>query len=409
MLYKYYPDKMINFLKMILENLEVQGDEQNIKEVANKLVQSCLISGNYQHALEYAGKILSRTPHSSFNPAERNFNLNYFLINMVTLEIYFNLGRLNEGIELSKELFENIDVATASETILPEGFSKKQFNDAILDALFFVNFSRVIQLAPDRQEKLDELITKMPNATCFKLLSLLNGFMQGQNIVEQMTQIAQSGLQDKYSLILFPMLQALISLLYKDYNSLANYIYSAKIQASAINFHQMELFSELLIGYAYQNLGNLKKAKQIYLSITDSSSDKGLKNITYLSWLLNAKLEFSEGKQEIALNIMNNALLSLEKDENASGYILLLFKMFYSELMINTGQLEQALFCAEQAFDSAVKNKIILHLPQIADILAFIYNQIISSNQPAEIQNAYKNKMINLQNTMNKFMQNPQA
>ena len=52
MLYKYYPDKILKFLQMLLTNLEHQKDDARIKEVANKLVQSCLISGNYNNALE---------------------------------------------------------------------------------------------------------------------------------------------------------------------------------------------------------------------------------------------------------------------------------------------------------------------------------------------------------------------
>ncbi|MBS4759433.1 MAG: hypothetical protein KHX03_01890 [Clostridium sp.] len=410
MLYKYYPDKIMNFLQMLLENLESQNDDKKIKEVANKLVQSCLISGNYHNALEYIGKIISRTPRSSFNPKDKSFNLNYFLVNMVTLEIYYNLGRLSECIELADELFKYIDLSEGTQNILPEGFSKKQFDDAILDALFFVSLSRIIQLKSDAKEYIQTIIEKAPqNYTCFKLLILLADFLTGEDIIENMTQIAQQGLNDKYSQILFPMLQAMISLKFQDWNNLGNYIYNAKIQASSLHFHQMELFCELMIGYAYQNLGNLKKASQIYLSITDTSSDKGLKNITYLSWYLNAKIEFQQGNLEIAANILNNAMLSMENDENISDYFIMLFKTFYAELMLHRSKFEEALFCTEQAFDIAVKNRLVLNLPKIADMLAFIYNQILSSGQPAEIQEIYKNKFKNLQQVMSQVMQSTSA
>ena len=401
LLYKYYPDRIMNFLQMLLDNLEQQNDDQKIKEVANKLVQSCLISGNYHNALEYIGKIISRTQRSSFNPKDKNFNLNYFLVNMVTIEIYYNLGRLNECIELSDELFKDIDISTIDESILPEGFSKKQFDDAILDALFFTSISRIIQLKPDTQEYLQNIISKAPqNYTCFKFLWLLNEFIHGKDIIAPMKELIQQGLNDKYSQILFPLLQALVSLKYQDWNNLGNYIYNAKIQASSLRFHQMELFCELMIGYAYQNLRNFKKAKQIYLSITDSSSDKGIKNITYLSWYLTAQISLLEGNVELALNILNNAMVSMENDENASDYLVMIFKTFYSELMLNTGKFEQALFCAEQAFDIGLKNRILLNLPKIADILAFIYNQILSSGQPPEVQQMYKNKFLKLQQIM---------
>ena len=154
LMYKYYPDKIRNFLEVLLENLETQNDDQRIKEASNRLVQSCLISGNYNNALEYIGKIISRTPRSSFDPDDEDFNLNYFLVNLVTLEIYFNLGRLNECIELGDELFKYIDLSTITDNVLPEGFSKKQFEEALCDAMFFICISRMILLKKDRVDVL---------------------------------------------------------------------------------------------------------------------------------------------------------------------------------------------------------------------------------------------------------------
>lgn len=405
MLYKYYPDKIINFLEMLLENLEEKQDDQKIKEVANKLVQSCLISGNYNNALEYIGKIIARTQRSSFNPNDKDFNLNYFLVHLVTLEIYFNLGRLNECIELGEELFRHIDLRTVTENVLPEGFSKKQFEDAILDALFFINAARVIQLTPDRQEKIDFVINTHPqNYACFRLLKLFIDFYEGKDIIEPMKQIAKSGLNDKYSQMLFPLLQGLISLRYKDFNGLGNYVYNAKIKAADIHLHQLEYFCDLMIGYAYLNIGNLKKAKQIFYNILDISSDKGLKNIGYMSWFLISKAEYQDKNIDMAVEILNNSVLKMEKDSNITEFFMLLFKTFSAEIMLTTDpqhKLEQALYSCEQAFDSSLKKQLYVYLPQIADMLIFIYNQILSSQQSKEIEDIYQKKLVNVQQTMN--------
>lgn len=404
MLYKYYPDKIINFLEMLLENLEEKKDDQKIKEVANKLVQSCLISGNYNNALEYIGKIIARTQRSSFNPYDKNFNLNYFLVHLVTLEIYFNLGRLNECIELGEELFKHIDLKTITESVLPEGFSKKQFDDAILDALFFINAARVIQLKPDKREKIERVINEHPqNYACFRLLYLFVDFFEGKDIMHSMNQIAQSGLNDKYSQILFPILQGLITLKLKDYNGLGNYVYNAKIKAADIHLHQLEYFCDLMIGYAYLNIGNLKKAKQIFYNILDVSSDKGLKNIGYMSWFLISKAEYLENNFNMAIEILNNSLLKMEKDSNISEFFMLIFKTFFSEIMLTSGpkhNFEQALYSCEQAFESSVKRQLYVYLPQIADMLIFIYNQILNSQQTQEIIDTYQKKIQYVQQTM---------
>lgn len=407
LMYKYYPDKIRTFLEALLTSLEAQNDDQRIKEAANKLVQSCLISGNYNNALEYIGKIISRTPRSSFNPSDKNFNLNYFLVNLVTLEIFFNLGRLNECIELGDELFQYIDLSTITENVLPDGFSKKQFEEALCDAMFFICMSRVILLKKDRVDVLIEFEERTNKKyTFFKLLYVFNEFLEGKNILEPMKQIAQSGLRDKYSQILFPVIQGLIAWSYKDWNNLGNYVYNGKLISALLNQHQLEYFCDLMIGFAYQNLGSIKKAKQIYYNILDMSEEKGIKNITYLSWALIAKAEFQEGNIDMAVGIINNSILNLEKDPDASEYFIMIFKAMSSEVMVAVkANIEKAMFCAEQAFETAAKNKLNLYLPQFADMLMFIYNTICASKQPPQVIENFKHKSAYIQQTMAKFAQ----
>lgn len=394
MMYKYYPDKIINFLQTLLTSLEAQNDDQRIKEVANKLVQSCLISGNYNNALEYIGKIISRTQRSSFNPKDKNFNLNYFLVNLVTLEIYFNLGRLNECIELGDELFKYIDLSTITDSVLPEGFSKKQFDDALADAMFFVCMSKTIQLKPDRKEVLKQFEQRTNGRfSFFRLLYLFNEFLENKNILPQMTQAAQDGLKDKYSQILFPVIQGLIAWRYQDWNNLGNYVYNGKLVAAILNQHQLEYFCDLMIGFAYQNLGNVKKAKQIYYSILDSSEEKGIKNITYLSWVLIAKAEFQENAGQMAVGIVNNSILNLEKDADVSEFFVVMFKSLSAEIMLSSGgNIEKALFCAEQAFETAYRSHLNIYLAQLADMLIYIYNTICSTKQPDEVIQNFRKK-----------------
>lgn len=406
MLYKYYPDKILSFLQMLLSNLETQDDDQKIKEIANKLVQSCLISGNYNNALEYIGKIISRTSRSSFNPNDKDFNLNYFLVNLVTLEIYFNLGRLNECIEIGDELFRYVDLNTLTDNVLPEGFSKKQFEDALLDAMFFVCASRVIQLKPDAKNVIEVFKERTPqHYSCFKLLVLLLEFFEGKDILEPLKQVAMAGLNDKYSVILFPMLQGLISWRFQDWANFGNYMHNAKLQAAALHLHQMEYFCDLMIGFAYQNLGDRKKSKQIFYSVLDLSEQKGIKNITYLCWNLIAKAEFEDGNAEMAVGLVNNSILNMENDVNVSEFFVLMFKTLSAEIMLLTNaNFEQALFCAEQAFEIALRCKLYIYTAQIADMLLFIYNKIVTTEQPKEIADSFQRKIEYVNNTMAQFV-----
>lgn len=410
-LYKYYPDKIINFLETILANYEANGDEKKIKEIANKLVQSCLMSGNYNNALDYIGKIISRTPKSSFNPKSSDFKLNYYLTNLVMLEIYFNLGRLNECVELGEELFEYIDISLIDENILPEGFSRKQFEDTLLDALFYVNLARIIQLKPDRKEKLQELISSTSGKySCFVLLDLLNDFFMGKDILAQMNQVLENGFTDKYSSILFPILQACVSMLYQDWTAFGNYFYNAKINAKSLQLYQVDAFCDLMIGFAYQNLNNLKKAKQIYYSILDISAEKGLKNISYLCWYFVSRVEYLDGVGHISEEIVSKSILKMENDDNCSELFEFLFKTFSAQIMLekNNAQLyEQVVFILEQSFSLALKKQVYLNLPVIANALQYVYNAVLSITNEENIGVVYRNKIDNLNKTMSKLFQLP--
>ena len=405
LMYKYYPDKILTFLQTLLSSPEIQNDDKKIREVSNKLIQSCLMSGNYNNALEYVGQLISRTPAGSFNPKDKDFNLNYFLINLVTLEIYFNMGRLNECIDLGDELFRHIDIKNLTDSIVPEGFSKKQFEDAILDALFFISASRIIQLKQDSREFFNKIInTTQQSYTCFQILALFMEFFEGVDITQKLNALEKNPHQDKYAEILIPVLKGLICWRMNDWESLANFIYDAKLKSSYLHLHQIESFCELMIGLAYLKLSNQKKAKQIFYNILETSESKGLKNITYLSWLLITEAEFTDGNQEMAIGLLNNSILNIESDENASKLFILAFKTLSSELAINLKtNIEQALFCAEQAFDIAFKEKLYIYLQQIANILMYLYNVIINSQNDENTINHFKIKISNLNSTMAQF------
>ncbi len=403
-MYKYYPDKIMHFLQMLLNNFEETQNDEKTMETANKLVQCCIMSGNYNNALEYIGKIISRTKRSSFNPHDKNFNINYFLMNLVTLEIYFNLGRLKECIELGEEIFKYINPAEITDEILPEGFSKKQFDDATLDALFFVTLSRIIQLTLDKKEKIQTLTNNFSNKySCFKVLMLFVDFIECKNIADSMQKVKNEGLNDKYAQVLFPILEGFWALRHNDFESMANHIYNAKIKASEKQMYQFMYFCDLMIGYAYLNLKNTRKAKQIFYNILDISSDKGMKNLGYMSWFLIAKAEYLDNNLPLTNEIIERSILKMEKDANLSDIFILLFKIFSSEINLSSAsqvKLEQPLYNCEQAFDISLKKQIYLYLPQIADMLIFVYNKILSGNQASSIQDVYKNKIQQIQLTM---------
>ena len=315
---------------------------------------------------------------------------------MVTLELYYNLGRLNECVELGDELFKYININNFADSILPQGFSRKQFQDAIVDALFFVSLSRIIQLKEDAEKRISDIIPAVANSyACFDLLLILRKFLSGQNIAQDLNRFENRDFsQDKYSQILYPILRAMTALRLQDWDSLGDYIYQAKLVSNSYCLHQIEHFCDLMIGFAYQNMGNTKKAKQIYYSVLDASSAKAIKNITYLCWYLIAQIERLEGNNDTAKGILNNALLNMEKDENVSPYFIMMFKTMYAELLLMNSEVEKALFCANQSFEIISKHRLGLNLSHISNMLTEIYKWLMGNEKDPHAVEFYKKKLM---------------
>lgn len=404
-MYKYYPEKIISYLQALLSDLEIKQDNAQVKDIANKLVQCCLMSGYYNNALEYLGKIIARMPKSSFNPKDKNFSLNYFLLSLISIEIYFNLGKLNECIEIGDELFMDFDIIEFKQTILSENFSKQDFDDSILDAHFFIMLSYILKAHPNTRERLDLILnSEMGKYSCFKLLALFLDLLACPDISFKLEDLKNIQFNDKYSSILLDLLFAFDSLVKNQIDDFSNYIYNAKVQASVLNQHQIKYFCDLMIGYAYQNLGNIKKAKQIYYSVLEAVDERGINTVIYLAFYFITQISFIEKDSNSPLNSYNNILLRIENDKNASIILNIMYKMLATEFMLSIGNnLEQAMVCAEQVFDLAVKKRCYIFAPNIANILMLIYNLFINNNAEEKVVQEFQVKIQNLNNVMSRL------
>jgi len=239
-------------------------------------------------------------------------------------------------------------------------------------------------------------------------LLLLQEFLQGRDISAKLDLIInEKNISDKYSQILIPLLQAFSALQKQDYDSFGNYIYTAKVQADYFNFYQAKYFCDLMIAFAYHMLGNAKKAKQILYSVLDAVEERGIKLVNYLAIYLLAKFEFENNEKNISISILNNSLILNEQDQNISDIIIILFKILTAEIMITSGSsFEQALFSAEQAFDIALKNNYHIFINKIANILTYIYNVAITTNQDENVVAEFQAKFENLNNIIAHFNKN---
>lgn len=345
LLYKYSPNEIHNITQIILENLEKSTDNKKIINLSNKMLQGCLIGGNYSYALHLVHKLLSKFPNASINPQDPNFSSAFFLISLVKIEILFSIGNFKDCIDSGDEILEILTMKNL-EKLKPSNLSDKQFVDVISDTMSFVGIARLVLIRNDLREFIEKFEQNIgASLNLFDLLEPARDLIKGYDI-----KLPQDGNyeEDKFSKILFNIIKAFKE--NKDNpKKFAGNIYQAKITARMNKLPQIEFICDLLIGYSYFKLGKYKKANIIYYNVLEISTKNGLKLITYLAWYLISMLKFEQKEIEIAFGLANNAIIQLEKNYNSSEFLLFLFRVLMSEILTERNDKKSAELCLSNA------------------------------------------------------------
>lgn len=355
LLYKYTPEKIENITQIILDNLEKGLQDKKVINLCNKIMQGCLISGNYTHALLMSHKILSRLEKSGINPQLPDFSITAFLISMIKIEILFNVGDLEDCITLGDDLF-NILARTSINEVKPKTITDKQFKDLILDAAGYIIFAKILQFKTNTFEFCEiaeNVLGNMPES--YKYFADIDNLLHGKPVNFNVNK--QPNEDEKFAKFLYYIIDA-FSRKTDDFNAFAIKIYHAKLGAKAHNLNQLELFCDLMIGRSYFKLESYKKASSIYNSILETSQNNGLKNITYLAWYSIAEMAVKNNDINTAFGLITNAIVELEKQSNTNMLILMLFKLLHAKVLKIKKEDTQASFCYNQAKQIAEKYKL---------------------------------------------------
>lgn len=347
LLYKFSPDKANDITQLILDNLQKSTDNEKTVRLCNKMLQSCLIDGNYLYAFDLIHKILSKFSSLSANPSLKNFNISYFMLSLVKIEILFSVGNLKDCIVLGEEILKTLTPANI-QGIKPEHLSLKQFEEVIFDAMSFVMLSKIILLQSTTE--LETFIAKVQanlgrTPAVFELFLVVEKLVKGVDVKLPSNPPMD---EDKFSKIIINIIKA-FSEDRADYKKFADDIYHAKITAKLHKLSQMELLCDLLIGYSYFQLNQDKKASAIYDSVLDTSNKNGLKMITYLDWYFISMLKFRQQDIDVALGIANNSVVQLGKDPNSGNFMFFLFRLLLAEILVAKKDKASAELCLKNA------------------------------------------------------------
>ena len=329
-LYEYVPEKTSEIAEETLKNLEKTKDVEKIIFLCNKMINGALNTGDYNHALELTHKVLSLLPVSSLNPGDPNFNTYFFLMSLIHIQILFNVGALMDSLDVGYKVLNMVNMGSLA-ALKPDYFTEEDFKALIADSVGYVALGNVLILSGNVGQFLDIVnadLNFIPKS--YNLFIALEDLIHGRPISVKCEDVAEN---DRFGNIIINIINAFLN--YEgDYTKFAEYIYKAKIAAKISKLHQLELFCDLLIGYAYMQLGSYKKADSIIYKIIKATNNNGMTTLLYVAWYIMSELHLKQNKYEVAYGIINNSLIQLEKNNITSEYLLMLFKYNMYKVMM---------------------------------------------------------------------------
>jgi len=344
-LYQYVPEKTQDIAELTLKNLEKSTDIDKIIQLCNKMIHGALNSSRYTHALCLTHKILSLVPNASIDPAAPNFNLYFFFMSLVHIEILFNIGALEDCIDVGYKVLNVINSENIG-VLRPEHLSEDQFKNMVKTCVGYIALASVIQMKGNVAEFLNvayETLDFVPRS--YDLFIQLQELICGRPVNISPDMIGD----DKFSTVVYSIINAFLC--YKDNaESFAEEIYHAKLSAKNNSLAQVEILCDLLIGYAYINLGSYKKASSILYKIVKSVKNQGMFLLQYLGWYFLSEMNIREGKYDVAYGMLNNSIIQLEKYGKASDFLMLLFRYNMFKVMMHTAQSDKAQILLNQSY-----------------------------------------------------------
>ena len=344
-LYEYVPEKTSEIADITLKNLETNNDKDKIIHLCNKMINGSIIAGDYNRALELVHKILYYMPSASINPSDSNFDTDFYLMSAAHTQILFNIGSLTDCIDIGYKVLNVINDSNIS-TFKPDYFSEDAFKDFIILSAGYTALANVLLLNDNVKEFLDILkkdFSFVPQS--YNLFVFLEDLIHGRSVKLEELQIDAN---DRFGMPIANFISAFADF-DGDYLHFAENIYIAKIEAKKNSLHILELCADLLISYAYLQLGIFQKADAMISKIIRTVTENGMTILLYLGWYFMSELQLKQHKYDVAFGIINNSLIQLEKNNTISEYLLMLFKYNMYKVMMFKKEYEKAEICLNHA------------------------------------------------------------
>ena len=343
-LYEYIPEQTQEIAELTLKNLEETTNIDKLIQLCSKMIQGAIISSRFGHALALTHKVLSLIPNASIDPEAPNFNLYFFLMSLVHVEILFNMGAMEDCIDIG---YRVLDVINSSNYLKfkPDYMEEEEFKNMIIRCVGCIAIANIVQLKGNVRQFLDLAYSALDFVPkTYDIFIQLEEAIHGHEITISENMIGQ----DNFSPVVYHVINA-----FAQYNNdpqgFAEVVYQAKILSRNSGLKQVETFCDLLIGYTYIQMGMFPKASSIIYKIIKTVKIQGMQMLEHLAWYFLAEMNIREKKIDVAYGMLNNSTIQLEKQGRSSDYLLMLLKYSMFKVMMHMGNYQKAEICINQA------------------------------------------------------------
>lgn len=345
-MFEYDPDETRELAEETLVNLQGTGETDKYIHLCTKMIQGAIAHGDYLYAMNLIHSVLSSLERSSIDPASPDFNLYFLLMSIIYVKILFSIGAYGDCLDIGYNVLSVLDAEKLNSIKYSDAtVSKDEFKFLVIEFIGYIALVDTLTMKEDVGEFLgiaQKLLPFIPSSYGI--------FVQLQNLLKGQPASVKANMkgEDMFSPILFHIINAFVVYRGKP-NEFAQEIYKAKILAHEAMMFQFELFADLMIGYAYINLGSFKKASAILRKIIKYAELKGMHAISHIAWYVMSILNIKEGNFDLAYGVLNNSDILMVKNGVVSDYMTMLNKVNMYKVLMCMSSKEQAQICMEQA------------------------------------------------------------
>ncbi|MDD3149629.1 MAG: zinc ribbon domain-containing protein [Candidatus Gastranaerophilales bacterium] len=350
LLYESNPDIAIKYLPIAIMKFEEEKDEKQTIALLSKMTKACNLVGDYEKAINYLSKILSRISSDKLDVKNKNFESKYYLLNFLRIQILYNSGRFQQCIELSDKVFEVFNIIKKN-NLLQDKSSNCYMDSIIVDVLTYKAKSELFMLDKNFDDTINLLINTDDSKKEFaEVLKLGKKIIQGadNDAIEKISNKVIVGNLKKDELLYAKIFKILAKIQTESWQIAFNTAYSAKFLANEIKDYQKMYLLDLIIAMFYNVFGNTRKAKNICNDVLKIAVEKKLINLVLCSWYLLANIEFANNPQK-SFEIVSKVNVMLEQDNSLSKLFVVIFKTFLAKILLAKKDINNAQNCIDQA------------------------------------------------------------